>query len=552
MSKLRVYQQTLKAKIYNAWDDGHNNVLARLPTGGGKTRIFCDIAIEHAISSTNKLPTAIMVHRKELLQQISLTLAEDYVKHNIIAPRSVILSIIAGHRKVFRKQYYDHTSSLSIISVDTLNARILQHEKWAKSIKLWITDEAAHLLRSNKWGRAVEYFPNAKGLGVTATPQRLDKKGLGVHADGVFNSMVEGPETRWLTENGYLCPYKIAVPSSDYQDYLSKANSNADHSRQSMAKASRESKITGDIIENYIKFAEGKQTIVFASDIESAETIEKNFNDRDIPAKLLTGETDNKERLMGLIDFKSKKTRILINVDLFDEGLDVPGIECVIMGRPTMSLSKYLQMIGRGLRVDIDKEFLIVIDHVGNVARHGLPDARRSWTLDRIVKRKNTVSLVRICGNPECNSPYERTLTKCPYCGWPAFAPGGEGGGRPGPKQVDGDLVLIDPKILRQMEADTHLEAPGRIGRRVSKAAGAPAGKKAEKNQIERINTQQDLVKAIAVWAGKQRTLGYSDRRIHKLFFIERDQTISQALAEPRKDMLNTIEELDSQLWGHM
>jgi DNA repair protein RadD len=538
---LRSYQIELKQQIYTAWDNGHKNVLAVMATGAGKTKTFCSIAID--MMKTH--PTAIMVHRKELVSQISLTLAEEEINHNIIAPRNVIKGIVAAQRRVLNRNYYDYGASVTVISVDTLNARILQHEKWAKGIKFWITDEAAHLLRKNKWGRAVEFFPNAIGLGVTATPQRLDKRGLGRHADGVFDCMVQGPETRWFIENKFLCNYKIAVPAGDFQNHLKKANVDADYTREAMAQASSRSHIVGDVVENYVKFANGKQAILFATDIDTGQKMEREFLARGIKAKLLTGVTDDKVRLEALIDYKDKKIQVLLNVDLFDEGLDVPGIECVIMARPTMSMGKYRQMIGRGMRMATGKPFLIIIDHVGNVLTHGLPDSFHKWTLDRIVKRRDKTNFIRICENVTCNAPFDRILTACPYCGTEVSKPKpGEGAGRPGLSQVDGDLQLLDPETLREMYESTILEDPADVAHRVGRVAGQPAAIRAERNQVERINTQRDLTEKIAQWAGYAKVQGYTDRQIHKKFYLEIGKSITEALNEPRTEMLQTIETL--------
>ncbi len=540
---LREYQTDVKSQIYDAWNAGHKNVMLCLPTGLGKTVTFCSISIDMMGSR----PTAILVHRKELVQQISLTLSEAGIIHNIIAPRPVILGIVAAQRTLLKRQFYDYSAQVTVVSVDTLNARIGKHNTWAKSIRLWITDEAAHLLKKNKWGRAVEYFPQAIGLGVTATPQRLDKRGLGRHADGVFDVMVQGPNTRWGIENQYLSRYKIAVPSGDYQNYLKKAGDGADYTHAAMAAASSQSHIVGDVVTNYQKFAKDKQAILFASDIATGEKMEQKFRDAGITAKLLTGLTEDKERLQALIDYRAKKIKVLLNVDLFDEGLDVPGIECVIMARPTMSLGKYLQMIGRGLRPLKGKEFLVIIDHVGNVQEHGLPDSHRKWTLDRIVKRRDKINLIRICSNFECNAPYDRILTACPYCGTEVPKPGASSGaGRPGPSQVDGDLELLDPETLRDMYEGAILESPAEIAARVSRVAGGPAGLKAMKNQAERIATQKQLVEIVAVWAGKVRAHGYTDRQIHKKFYLEFGKTITESLSEPKADMLVTINELES------
>ncbi len=549
MLRLRPYQQKIKQDVYDAWSDGHDNVLLVMPTGAGKTVTFCSIAMDFAVHPKNKTTTAIVVHRKELVQQISLTLSKEGVTHNIIAPKKTILGIIGAQRRVHGKQFYDYSAPISVISVDTLISRIHKHKAWAEQVRFWIVDEAAHVLQGNKWGRAVSYFPNATGLGVTATPQRLDRKGLGSHADGVFDVMVEGPNTRWLIKNNYLSRYKVAVPQGDYERYLKSAGGNSDYTHKAMREASEKSQIVGDVVENYLKFAKDKQAIVFATDITTAKDIEEKFMSRGVPAKLLTGLSDDKERLDGMLDFEEKKINALINVDLFDEGLDVPGIECVIMARPTMSLGKYLQMVGRGLRRAEGKDYLILIDHVGNVTRHGYPDKPRNWTLDAIAKRRKFIDEMRVCVNPMCMAPFERELTHCPWCGTPAITTSRAYSGRTPPEQVDGDLYLIDPMTLAELEESTVLEDPGVIAERVQKAAGGAAAIKAMRNQQARIETQKELSEVIAQWAGEtQARTGLDDRQIHKKFFVLFNKTIAQALAEPRADMSKLMDKLKGEM----
>lgn len=551
MITLRPYQEQTKAEIFNAWNNMYRNVLLVLPTGMGKTKTFCSLVIDTLDIPTGSLTTAIMVHRKELVQQISLTLAEEGITHNIIASRKDIRGIIAAQRRMYGKQFYNVNSKVTVISVDTLISRNEVYKMWAKSVQQWITDEAAHVLKENKWGKAIAYFENARGLGVTATPERLDKKGLGSHVDGVFDIMVEGPNTRWGIDNKFLSKYKIACPASDYQDYLTSSSNNSDYSKKSMMEASSKSHITGDVVENYIKHANGKQAILFSSDVATAKKMEKEFLSKGIVARELNGTTLDSERLDALIKFREKKIQVLLNVDLFDEGLDVPGIECVIMARPTKSLGKFLQMVGRGLRIAVGKPYLILIDHVGNIKEHGLPCDVRRWTLDRIKKSSKKLNFLRICSNVSCNAPYDRALTECPWCGEEAIkaSRNGESGGRTPPEMVDGDLELIDPETLRELERGTYLEDPGALAKRVSIAVNGPAGLRAMKQQQERIAVQQKLAETIAKWAGQMKTFyGYSDRQIHKKFYIEHNHTITEVLGESRIIMENTLSQIEGDL----
>ena len=548
MINLRPYQNEVKSGIFSAWEF-YQNVLAVMPTGGGKTKTFCSLVIDTLNSLSGALPTAIMVHRKELVQQISLTLAEEGIVHNIIASRKDIKGIISAQRRMFHKQFYNPNAAVTVISVDTLISREEIYSSWVKSIRQVIIDEAAHVLKDNKWGRARAMFVNARCLGVTATPERLDRKGLGSHVDGIFDIMVEGPPTRWMIDQGFLSKYKIAIPSSDYQKYLDKGSDGADYSKKTMMEASQKSQIVGDVVENYLKFAKGKQAILFASDVATAERMEKEFKAKGVTAKSLDGTTPDAERLDALISFREKKTQVLINVDLFDEGLDVPGIECVIMARPTKSLGKYLQMIGRGLRMADGKPYMILIDHVGNVQHHGLPCNLRRWTLDRTTKRAQKLNFIRICSNFNCNAPYDRALNTCPWCNTEAIKAGSGGGGTGKAllEQVDGDLQLVDPEVIRQLESRVKLEDPGAIAQRVSFAVNAAAGLKAMRAQQERIECQKSLVEAVARWAGHMKhKCGYTDRQIHKKFYLHHNQTITEALSEPRAEMEYTISRLEN------
>lgn len=554
MSKisLRGYQIKLIQDIYSGWSSGYRNVMAVSPTGSGKAFTLCTLAEELAYS--HRMETTIKVHRKELVSQLCMSLAKLGVYHNVIAQKNTVLDIIEQERREYGSSYYQPNSPITVVSVDTLLSRKEKYKEWGERQKVWILDEAAHQLKDNKWGKATEIMPNAIGVGFTATPQRLDKKGLGRHAFGLFDVMVQGPTVRYLIDNGFLSKYKVVVPPSQYREYLKEdGNDSKDYTHEAREYASIHSGITGDVVDNYIKFINGKQAIVFADSIKAGMLMEANFAEKGIAAKLLTGDTPDKERAKGVNDYRDGKVKVLINVDLFDEGFDVPGTYAVIMARPTKSLSKFLQMCGRSLRVAVGKDFAVLIDHVGNIKYHQLPDKIRRWTLDNIVKKRERVNLIRICGNTNCNSPFDRALHQCPFCGHEDHKSGRAGGER-SPKEalemVDGDLELLDPEMIRQLEREIDLEDPDSIAERVTKAAGPIAGKSARKKQLERIEMQKVLSQTIAEWAGIQKQMHrYSDRSIKKKFYNVFDETITVALSLTRSDMEIMNNKIRGMMW---
>lgn len=535
---LRDYQVALKEGIYNAWGNDIKNVLAISPTGSGKAMTLCTLADELAKQG---YPTTIMVHRKELVAQLCMTLAQLDIPHNIIAQKNTIKDIMQAELRAHGKQFYDYRSQITVVSVDTLLSRADKYKDWCNKQRVWILDEAAHMLKDNKWGECVEMLPNAIGVGFTATPQRLDKKGLGRHAFGLFDIMIVGPTVRELIDRGYLSKFKIVAPKSDYRDHLQDdGNTTKDYTAKARNYASLHSHIIGDVVKKYKEFINGKQAIVFADSIEAAERMEAEFIREGIPAKLLTSNSTDRERLQGVFDYRDGKTKVLLNVDLFGEGFDVPATYAVILARPTKSLGLYLQMCGRALRPDPTKEHALIIDHVGNVKYHGLPDKIRMWTLDNIVKKRDTTNLMRICMSETCNAPFDRTLDACPFCGntdKPYTRNVSEMSPREALKVVDGDMELLDPETIRELEKELNLEDPLVTEMRVARVAGKAAGIKARRNQQERIEMQKELAQTIALWAGKMKAQGLTDRQTKKRFMIEFSEGITVALSLPRAEM---------------
>ncbi len=182
--QLRDYQLDLKNKTYDSWQT-HKNVLAVLPTGSGKTALFSNILQEHRGYS------CAIAHRQELVSQISLALANYGVRHRIIGPSKIVKWIVRLQVEEFGKNFYDSSAPCAVAGVRTLNSpkQKAKLSEFFNQTSLWVTDECHHVLADNKWGKACSLFSRAKGLGVTATPERSDGAGLGRHADGVFDDI---------------------------------------------------------------------------------------------------------------------------------------------------------------------------------------------------------------------------------------------------------------------------------------------------------------------------------------------------------------------------
>lgn len=533
MIVLRPDQLQLKSGIYAGWARGDTNMLAVLPTGGGKSIVVSDIVNDQNMLGARQ---CVMAHRVELVSQLSMHVARRGISHRIVAPAAVVSQTVAEHRREFNgHSFINPTANCAVGGVDTLLSRMDLLKDWGAQIDNWTVDEAHHLLRSNKWGKVIELFPRARGLGVTATPSRGDGMGLGRHHDGVFDGMVVGPSMRELISIGALADYEIAIPESDYEIDDADLPPSSDFTTKKMREASQKSRIVGDVVKEYCKRAYGKRAICFTGDVETSGEIAQKFNDAGIPAASVSAKTPAELRAEYIRRFRNGQLWVLVNVDLFGEGFDVPAVEVVIMARPTASLAVYLQQFGRALRVLAGKAYGLVIDHVSNYKRHGLPDKPHYWTLDRREKRgkrekdPEEIELIRCAG---CERPYERALPICPHCGTvPVVTPTERGL----IEQIDGDLILLDRAKLEEMRKAIILDSPASVGSQAAWVTGNDfAGKGAANRQIEKIAAQQRLSDAIAQWAGVQRHKGRDDQQSYRRFFLTTGVDVLTALSGDR------------------
>lgn len=396
-----------------------------------------------------------------------------------------------------------------------------------------------HLLAGNQWGKAAALFPNARGLGVTATPLRADGAGLGRHADGVFDAMVEGPPMRWLIDQGFLTDYRVFAPPPHLIMDDSDIGSTGDYKQHAVTAKFRKAKnqIIGDIVGQYQRIAAGKKGVVFVPDVEDAIDTAAAFNLAGIPAAAVSAKTPDRERLAAVAKLRRGDLQVLVNVDLFGEGFDLPSVEVVSMARPTMSYGLYAQQFGRALRLMDGKDYAIIIDHVGNVQRHGLPDRPRIWTLDRVergARKERDPDLIPTKSCQGCTAVYEATHAACPYCGHV-----NQPAGRQTPEQVDGDLIELDPSVLAEMRAEVERidQSPADL-RAWMQRGGAPsvAVNGAVANHRKRQEAQEALRATMAMYGGHQKAAGRDKREAQKRFFWRYGVDVLSAQALGRRE----------------
>lgn len=532
MIQLRPDQVELKSNIYNALGKpGVRDVCAVAVTGFGKSVTMTDITLDYHNARMTNLTVA---HRNELVGQMSGHIARRGIPHRVIAPKPIISSIINKHRAEFGRSFVNPDSITAVAGIDTLLSRGDKMTDFLTQCRLYQTDEGHHQLVANKWGKGRLLAINAVGIGWTGSPSRADGMGLGRHHDGLYDAMILSPGLREVINAGNLCDYQLALPESDLVVTDDDITPTGDFSPSKLKKAAQKSRIVGDVVREYVKHALGKQAICFATDVETARKIADNFNAVGIPAASVDGTSDPTYRTEMVQRFGDGRLRVLINVDLFDEGFDVPACEVVIMARPTASLVKYLQMFGRALRTAPGKLYGLIIDHVGNWKRHGPPDKQHFWTLDRRDKRGKATAdpeLIPESACTSCSRSFPRISRECPWCGAdrPLPAPADRT-----PEMVDGDLILLDPATLAQMRGDTVLDTPADVANRVAGAAGQFAGRGAANKQMEKIQAQERLKLAFAQWAAVERLKGRADPECHRRIYHALGMDMLSALSKDR------------------
>jgi len=376
MYKLHPYQQRLVDETREKLKFGAKSVLVQSPAGSGKSIVISEVA-RLAVNKGGQV--MFMVHRKELVNQI-------------------------------RQSFIENDVDLSHCTIMTVGRIVNRLDKLPKPT-LIICDETHHSLAAT-YKKIYEFYADVSRLGYSATPWRLNGKGL----HDVYETMIEGPKIDWLIENQYLAPYKYySIKLVD--DSKLKKSSTGDYTNNSVNEAVGKT-IFGDVIETYRSKADGQQAIVYAHSVEYSKLVANAFNDAGITAIHADAKTPTAERDQIMSDFKAGKLKVLCNVDLISEGFNVPDCSTVIMLRPTESLVLYIQQSMRCMRYKPGK-VATINDHVANYTRVGLPDDSREWTLNDRKKRKksavNDAPPIRQC--MFCFAVIPASSNICPVCG---------------------------------------------------------------------------------------------------------------------------------------
>ncbi|UIK35831.1 DEAD/DEAH box helicase [Lactobacillus amylovorus] len=329
-----------------------------------------------------------LIHRKEVLDQAVKTFKEQGVKMSLT----------------------------TMGMVQTLTRRVNK----LPTPSVILVDEAHHAL-AKSYQRILNNFPKAIVLLFTATPHRTGK----IQLDKIADDIVVGQSIHELTDKGFLAPFRYFQPPNDFDSKLLKRSSTGDFTNESMQQA-MSTKIFGHIVKQYKRIAKGMQAVVYTYSIDSAIKIANEFNSEGISAIEVDGTTSKEKRAVAVKKFREQEIEILVNVNLFTEGVDLPNVDCVIMARPTASLVLYLQFSMRCLNPRPGKT-AIIIDHANNFKTFGYPDDDRDWKQAIKSGKQKSKTLLKDPGMSIVTCDYcfavvkasEVKDGKCPICGKP-------------------------------------------------------------------------------------------------------------------------------------
>lgn len=425
---LRPTQSEWIGGISRSYAAGHRRVLGVAVTGFGKTVCFVDIA-RRTVDRGGEV--TIIAHRIEIVQQIAAALARAGVRFGWI---------MAG------RPYSSEPVQVGMV------ATVANRISALRQPRLLVIDEAHHAT-AGSYQKIARAWERCFILGVTASPQRTDGTGLGQ----CFDTMVLGPSMGEMIARGYLAGFAYFAPRP-VADLSGIKTRGGDYATDELAAAMDRASITGDAIGHYAKHLAGRPAIAFCASVEHANHVAEQFTAVGWKAASVDGSTDHMVRADRIAAIGDGRLNVLTSCDIISEGTDIPAVAGAILLRPTKSLIIFLQQCGRVLRAKADGSKAIILDHVGSVLEHGMPDDDREWSLDGRAKRRAAVSVAQC---PKCYAAH-RPAPRCPACGH-VYAAAPTAARRP--QEREGVLEQVDGASLPHFNGEK-LQAALREARR--------------------------------------------------------------------------------------
>lgn len=397
MTILRPYQDDALSQIRDAFGAGRRSPLLVMPTGAGKTAVAAELIRDE------RGRVLVLAPRRELIHQVSRALDRLGISHGIL------LAGADDRRNLMAR--------VQVASIDTLLARLIRRQRFELLPPDLIVIDEAHLSITKTRLALLALWPAARIVGLTATPTRKDGRALGK----IFDALIEPTTVQQLTEAGYLVPARYFAPSTpDLERVRTVAG---DYHQGQLDGVMNRPRLVGDIVAHWLEHAAGRRSVVFCTSISHSAAMAEAFLHAGIVAEHVDAHTPHALREECFARFSAGDTQVLCNVQLASYGFDLPQLSCVVQARPTKSVMQYLQMLGRGLRTAPGKSDCLVLDHAGNVLRHGFAAQERLWTLEGEYaikpqpQRERERHEPKLVTCPECKAIYQLARV-CPECGY--------------------------------------------------------------------------------------------------------------------------------------
>lgn len=437
--ELRQYQSDAIRTVNERLAEGHRPIVCAA-TGSGKTVIAGQIAKDGIEQGKRVLW---MTGREEIIRQAYRTFSDMCGLENV----GVLCAGLANETPFW---FYP---KVTLASWDTLKARWNKSSTWQIPADIVMYDEAHLSLSKRMCETIIPHYEDRSVIGLTATPARRTGRGLGSH----YTRIIQVQSVQQLIDQGYLAPCEYWAGAHVDLERVKIDNKTKDYQERDLARASMEGKLIGDIVDNWLRLARDRHTIVFAVDIAHAQALAERFQGVGITADVIHSKMMHGTRQDISEQFKDQRIQVLVNVGITVYGYDAPSVNCVVLGRPTKSIVLHHQMIGRSIRPKPDGDYAMILDNADNVRRLGCVEDEIRWRLD---EGRDAATNTTREGDPsrgkapeahpteceQCHHIFARSRV-CPKCGWEKPA-----------RSLDIEAVQADLVKVRKSRKELELE----------------------------------------------------------------------------------------------